>query len=957
MKNHEQEKPATKVDYQEVEKMRQALDLLQKEENDAARELFAQEVAEHPGNGYALYYLSMLDCTAERYGMAMRAVNDAIRHLQHDDNWLAACYYQRARVYQGLDQEPEMMADLEESIRLKSDVDAPYDLRGHYLYAKKEYERAAIDFQQIADMQPGNPYAVTMLALIARGQGKYDEAKERYQYALKLDPTYFDASLGLANIFLLTAECEAAIAQYIHALQLCNGDDRAEMPLIRLMPDDFQPQVIAAIQSMSQQESNNAYWPYLMGYYYREHHQLQEAVGWFEESVNRKATDVALSELAHVYFQLSNFAKARYLAGKALRVNPSNQKAHAVRVHSLMELNMFEPAIECMDEYLTMIGENADVHQLKADCLRFLERCDEAEAEAKKALELNPEKPLFYYTYAKVMHDQGNFDTEHEYLEQTLQMLNAETEGKYDALRLNCLLMLDRVDEALAALEHADETDRQHWNYCLNQAVAFAKSGRTAEAEQALQQAFALGCVRFHELEQSPLMQILHDLPNYAAIIDREGNRFHARQAEAALEEAPASESGYTPFTRDASGLIRMEGRVNGLPLRFVLDTGASDISISSVEAAFMLKNGYLEERDLGGVQHYRTVSGEIIDGTIINLRNVELGGVTFHDLRAAIIRNQEVPLLLGQSFLLRTMGYWVEEDKKLFSFITHSPLYSPYDFQCLAYWAITEEHDNAKAAKALNKLYELTSSYSACYQTGYFTLLAADTDKAIELCDSHLAEYGNTLTEEQYLNLLCLKISALTFGQRYDEAAELLQQLDSKPDGLSGMLGNYGFVLRQLNRLDEAESVLLRSDKSDDLYAYECLLLAEVYRVQGKKDEARALLEQMVTLPVLPTNVTYIAEALRLLGRDEESRELLAQGFEMMEQIDDEFSLCTYFLNIATNRAALGDLVESEQALQRSIEISPFAFRSIIGLEDYEHLKRLPSFPLYEAAYVKRIA
>lgn len=96
--NHEQEKPATKVDYLEVEKMRQALDLLQKEENDAARELFAQEVAEHPDNCYALYYLSMLDCTAERYGIAMRAVNDAIRHLQHDDNWLAATISEPASI-------------------------------------------------------------------------------------------------------------------------------------------------------------------------------------------------------------------------------------------------------------------------------------------------------------------------------------------------------------------------------------------------------------------------------------------------------------------------------------------------------------------------------------------------------------------------------------------------------------------------------------------------------------------------------------------------------------------------------------------------------------------------------------------------------------------------------------------------------------------------------------------
>lgn len=951
-----QKKKVEEVNYLEGETMRQALTQLQQNEAEKARELFVQETTEHPDNGYALYYLAMLDCNAEHYGTALQSINDAIRRLQREDNWLAACFYHRARIYQGLGKEAEMLADLEESIRLRPDVDTPYDMRARHFYQKKEYDKASIDFQHLADMQPGNPYPVSALALIARKQGKYDESIERYEYALKLDPTYYEASVGMAEALLFKPDCEASIKQYIHALQLNNGDSRAEMPLISLMPASLQPQVIAAIQSKCQEESNNAYWPYLMGRYYCEQQQSSEAVQWYEESIKRNGTEVALTELAHVHFLLSDFDKALFFADKALRVNPAYEKAHAVSVHVLMELNLFEKALEKLDTYLSMMGENADVHQLKSDCLRFLGRHEEALTEVQKALELNPSKPIFYYMYAKVMHDLGNYDAEREYLEQTLKMLEAESEGQYSSLRVGCLLMLDRVNEALDVLGLADERTKHHWDYSLNQAVTFAKSGRIEEAQAALQQAFDRGCCRFHELEHAPLMQVLHELPGFDAIIEREGNRYHARLAEAALREESEYESGLASFTRDAAGLIYMQGRVNDLPLRFVFDTGASDISISSVEAAFMLKNGYLEERDLGGVQHYRTASGEFIDGTVINLRNVELGGVIFHDLRAAIIHNQEAPLLLGQSFLLRIMTYSIDEKQKHFFFITHCPSFDPYDLQCLAYWAVNEEHDNAKAAMALNKLYELTSSYSACYQAGYYYLLAADTDKVIELCSSHLTAYGNTLTEEQHMNLLCLKISALTFGQRYDEAAELFQQLDSKPDGLSGMLGIYGFVLRQLNRLDEAESVLLRSDKSDDLYAYECLLLAEVYRVQGKKDEAQTVLEQMVTLPVIPTNVTYIAEALRLLGRDEECRELLAQGFEMMEQIDDEFNLCTYFLNIATNRAALGDLVESEQALQRSVEISPVVLRSIAGLEDYEHLKLLPSFPRYEAAYVKRI-
>ena len=37
-----------------------------------------------------------------------------------------------------------------------------------------------------------------------------------------------------------------------------------------------------------------------------------------------------------------------------------------------------------------------------------------------------------------------------------------------------------------------------------------------------------------------------------------------------------------------------LPGKVNGLELNFIFDTGASDVHLSMTEAIFMLKNGYL---------------------------------------------------------------------------------------------------------------------------------------------------------------------------------------------------------------------------------------------------------------------------------------------------------------------------------------------------------------------------
>ena len=101
-------------------------------------------------------------------------------------------------------------------------------------------------------------------------------------------------------------------------------------------------------------------------------------------------------------------------------------------------------------------------------------------------------------------------------------------------------------------------------------------------------------------------------------------------------------------------GVFYLPGKVNGLQLEFIFDTGASVVSISSVEATFMMKNDYIKPTDIIGKQNYLNANGEISEGTVINLRNVNFGGLNLNDIRASVVHNQSAPLLLGQSVLSR---------------------------------------------------------------------------------------------------------------------------------------------------------------------------------------------------------------------------------------------------------------------------------------------------------------
>ncbi|MDE6835386.1 MAG: retroviral-like aspartic protease family protein, partial [Muribaculaceae bacterium] len=86
----------------------------------------------------------------------------------------------------------------------------------------------------------------------------------------------------------------------------------------------------------------------------------------------------------------------------------------------------------------------------------------------------------------------------------------------------------------------------------------------------------------------------------------------------------------------------------------------------------FMLKNGYLKREHFVGTGRFVDANGDISEGTIVNLRDVDFGGLKLNNVRASVVRNQKAPLLLGQSVLGRLGSIEIDNPgKKLI--ITHS--------------------------------------------------------------------------------------------------------------------------------------------------------------------------------------------------------------------------------------------------------------------------------------------
>lgn len=100
------------------------------------------------------------------------------------------------------------------------------------------------------------------------------------------------------------------------------------------------------------------------------------------------------------------------------------------------------------------------------------------------------------------------------------------------------------------------------------------------------------------------------------------------------------------------NGVYQIPVNINGFPMYFIFDTGASLISISATEAIFLYKQGKLTSEDVLGKSNFIDANGDVSEGTIIILKEVKIGTKILMNVQASVVNNLSAPLLVGQSAL-----------------------------------------------------------------------------------------------------------------------------------------------------------------------------------------------------------------------------------------------------------------------------------------------------------------
>lgn len=118
-----------------------------------------------------------------------------------------------------------------------------------------------------------------------------------------------------------------------------------------------------------------------------------------------------------------------------------------------------------------------------------------------------------------------------------------------------------------------------------------------------------------------------------------------------------------------SGGVYYVPIEINSVAMKIIFDTGASSISISETEVLFLWKQGKINGDDILGAVRFQDATGNISEGTRINLKEVKIGNRTINNVEASVVHNLEAPLLLGQSALSKFGKVTIDYKKNEISF------------------------------------------------------------------------------------------------------------------------------------------------------------------------------------------------------------------------------------------------------------------------------------------------
>lgn len=654
-------------DYQKSYNYKRAVELLLNDQNESeAMRFFNAEIEDHKDNGYAYYWIALINENNERAGKALDAANKAIKYLAKDSHWQSYTYRLRARVYLMLDDEKSALTDFTKAIKVAPEEPEPYQARGDYYYDHNQYDLADADYMKMIEYAPGDSYGYMALGRNDIAKEKYDDAIDRFNYVMKLDPEYSSAYSFRSEALLKKRSFADSSDDAIKALSLDQRDYKA-FGMIQEIADSAFNVLDIKLKTQTKRNPNNTFWLYVWGIACEHTNRYEDAIQHYQAAFETEPDDVSANRMSICYEELNDYASALTYINRAIELDSTYSSYQLRRVQIEEYYGMTDEAYRDIETYIDNFPDDYYGYYKKGWLLdKYQNKIEEAIEAYTTSAALQPEYDYNYLGRGQLYRKQGKEDLAIQDFKEVLKLDTVPSE--HGNARQYALLYLGdtikSVEWMKSLIENDSIEDKKGVHY--DAACLYSLIGDCKSSLEHLKKSLDLGWSRFTHARVDDDLKNVRELPEFEEMLRQYETELNLKYRAKAEDKTELIErEAEIPFTREG-GVCKVKCTINALPLYFVFDTGASDVSLSNVEAAFMLKNDYLSKSDMSGKGYYINANGDISEGTIVTLKEVNFGGLTLKNVKASIVKNQKAPLLLGQSVLARLGKIEIDNSHKV---------------------------------------------------------------------------------------------------------------------------------------------------------------------------------------------------------------------------------------------------------------------------------------------------
>lgn len=633
---------------------------------EEALDYLNKEINEHPDNGYAFAWIALVRNYNEEFGRALTAANVAVKKIpSKDKEYKAFAYGTRAQVYLNLEDTIQALKDYSQAINIVPDDDRFYNQRAQVYYEQGKYDLADKDYLKMISLKEGDVMGYMGIGRNANAQKRYEDAIKQFDYVVKLEPNYSSAYSFRAESYIGLKKYNEAIDDVISALGI-DRDRKAFYELQELADSAFE-QTVAKLKVQKIKEPNEQSWDYDLGIVYERAAKYNKAIAYYKESLEKESNIITASRISSCYDDLGDYDKALEYCNQAIALDSVKTNYLYEKANILDNAGRTQEAIKTMSDYIANTPDEPAGYYQRGWFKDHFGDIEGALEDYTMAITLQPNVAYAYLNRGVLYRLKGeNAKAESDFKQVVrLDSIPEEAECSFYAY-----YYLGQKDKAIEILNTILDKDKK--GNCYDAACLYSVMGEKEKALSYLRQSLEDGYRRFAHIKRDRDLNNIRNTEEFKVLM-KEYEEKHLQEIAA---DADGDDSAYElkveeiPFTKEG-GVCKVKCAINGLPLHFIFDTGAADVSISSVEATFMAKNDFLSSSDIIGKQNYQTADGNITEGTVINLKDVKLGSLHLNNIKASVVRNQAAPLLLGQSVLSKLGKIEIDNTKKVLR-ITH---------------------------------------------------------------------------------------------------------------------------------------------------------------------------------------------------------------------------------------------------------------------------------------------